>query len=170
MGGSSWAGEREEAELQRLVEDMNSMAEQSQWAGAERAYQRMLELEDASIPFEAHYIAAQSARTTGDMALVLERLELAARIKRPPGLNEWIEEVEGSYGRVEISCASRRHPELKPLIPSFNPDKRKQIEFARAAIQESCSFKGLLPGGKYTLGKLNLEVVPGMTIRLDLGG
>jgi len=149
---------------------MGSMAEQGHWAGVERTYERMLELEGVEIPYEAHYTAAQAARATGDMSLVLVRLERAARIKRPPGLSGWLEEIEGSYGRVEISCTSRKRPELKPTVAMLHPDMRKQVALANAAIQESCAYKGLLPAGHYTLGKRTLEVVPGMSIRIDLGG
>lgn len=164
------AGERENAELHRLVEDMGSMAEQAQWSGVERTYERMLELEGVDLPYSAHYTAAQAARASGDMALVLERLEKAASINRPPGLSGWLEELEGSYGRVEISCTSRRRPTLTPSAPLLNPDMRKQVALANAAIDETCTFKGLLPAGTYALGSRSLEVVPGMTIRLDLGG
>ncbi len=169
-GPASAGGEREEAELHRLVEDMGKMAEQGHWGGVERAYTRMLELEGVDIPYDAHYTAAQAARSTGDMALVLERLEAAARIKRPPGLSGWLEEIEGSYGRVEISCTSRKRPELKPAVVVLHPDMRNQIALANGAIQETCTYKGLLPAGSYTLGNRTLEVVPGMTIRIDLGG
>jgi len=164
------AGEREDAELHRLVEDMGSMAEQGHWSGVERTYERMLELEGVQIPYDAHYTAAQAARSTGDMSLVLERLEQAAQIKRPPGLSGWLEEIEGSYGRVEISCTSRKRPDLKPTVAILHPDMRNQIALANTAIQESCAYKGLLPAGSYTLGKRSLEVVPGMSIRIDLGG
>ncbi len=164
------AGEREDAELQRLIEDMGSMAEQGHWSGVERTYERMLELEGVQLPYSAHYTAAQAARSSGDMALVLTRLEEAARIKRPPGLSGWLEEIEGSYGRVDISCTNRKRPELKPTVAVLHPDMRNQITLANSAIQEDCQYKGLLPAGSYTLGKRTLEVVPGMSIRLDLGG
>ena len=152
-----------------MIEDMGSMAEQGHWSGVERTYERMLELEGVQLPYSAHYTAAQAARSTGDMSLVLARLEEAARIKRPPGLSGWLEEIEGNYGRVDISCASRKRPELKPTVAVLHPDMRKQIALANTAIQEECRYKGLLPAGNYTLGKRTLEVVPGMSIRIDVG-
>jgi hypothetical protein len=174
LGGAhatpAFAGEREDAELQRLVEDMGSMAEQGHWSGVERTYERMLELKGVEVPYDAHYTAAQAARSTGDMSLVLVRLEHAARIKRPPGLSGWLEEIEGSYGRVEISCTSRKRPELKPAVAMLHPDMRKQIALANGLIQESCAYKGLLPAGSYTLGERSLDVVPGTSARIDLGG
>jgi hypothetical protein len=169
-GAPAWGGEREDAELLRLMEDMGSMAEQSHWSGVERTYERMLALEDVNVPYDAHYAAAQAARNSGNMSLVLVRLERAASIKRPPGLSGWLEEIEGDYGRVEVNCTGRRHPELKPATKQMHPDKRRQVALAKAAIDENCAYKGLLPAGFYTLGTRTLEVVPGMTMRLDMGG
>jgi len=149
---------------------MGSMAEQGLWPGVERAYERMLALDDIQIPYDAHYTAAQAARARGDMAAALERLERAATLKRPPGLSGWLEELEGQYGRVEIGCSARKPPELRPDVAPLHPDMRAQIDLAREQITTSCSFKGLLPAGGYSLGKRTFEVVPGMTLRLDVGG
>ena len=166
----AFAGSREDAELERYVEDMNTLAERQTWPGVERSYEKILELEDVEIPREVHLTAASSARALGDMAAVLDRLKRAQAIKPNDEVGAWISSIEEDFAPVELRSVPPRELLLVPGTMPFEPDKRGAVELAALRLTEDGEFIGLLPVGVYTLHGQEFEVIAGVTTRVELSG
>ncbi len=166
----AFAGSREQAEMERYVEDMNALAERQTWPGVERNYEKILELEGVAIPREVHLTAAASARALGDMGAVLDRLKRAQALKHDDDVGAWINDIQENYAPVELRSVPPRKLELAPELMPFEPDKRQAVELAAGRLAEDGEFIGLLPTGKYTLQGQEFEVIAGVTTRVELSG
>ena len=166
----AFAGSREQAELERYVEDMNALAERQTWSGVERNYAKILELEGVDIPREVHLTAASAARSQGDMAAVLDRLKRAQELKKDEEVGAWINDIQENYAPVELRSVPPRSLALEPEAMPFEPDKRQAVELAALRLNEDGEFVGLLPVGAYTLNGREFEAVAGITTRVELSG
>lgn len=162
------AGEREEAEKERLVEEIKRFSEQQLWQGVERRYEEILALEGVEVPRDVHLKAAYAARAVGDMAATLSRLERAAAIQHTDEVDEWIRAINEEYGRVQLSTEPPRSVELKCDAMPFATDQRKAVEFATEQLSNEGSFVGMLPAGRYTLAGKEFEVIPGTGTLVEL--
>ena len=164
----TYAGSREDAELTRLVDDLDSLAERQIWSGVERRYEQILALDDVQIPMEVHLQAAQAAQASGDMGKVLDRLNRAQSLSETEDITNWIREIEENYGQVELSVAGARSAALSIREMPFAPDQRQQVELAIAAMEADGFFLGMLPSGWYDLEGKAFEVNPGVSTKVDL--
>lgn len=168
LPGLALAGEREEAEKERLVEEIKRFSEQQLWQGVERRYEEILALQGIEVPRDVHLQAAYAARAVGDMAATLSRLERAASIEHSDEVDEWIRSINEEYGRVELSTSPPRSVELSCDVMPFATDQRKAVEFARDQLANEGSFVGMLPAGRYTLAGKAFEVIPGTGTLVEL--
>ncbi|MED5371478.1 MAG: hypothetical protein VX899_10720 [Myxococcota bacterium] len=164
----AFAGDREQAELERYSEDLATLSERQAWEGVERTYEKIMELAGVDIPREVHMQGAHAARATGDMSAVLERLERAQEVEKDDETAQWINEINQSYSRVELIVP--KGVVLVPEMMPFAPDQRLQVEKAAQALKDEGQFSGLLPVGNYTLGGVGFEVVAGITAKVELSG
>ncbi|MDG1481534.1 MAG: hypothetical protein P8R54_18200 [Myxococcota bacterium] len=156
------AGEREQAEHTRLSEEMRRLASRNAWRGVEASYAKMLPLERRGVvlTFDDHFIAAQAASNLGDINstyLRAQRAVAAASNENDTRRSEnWIREIESSYGSVELRTSSRFEgaSALKISEIPFANDQRAAYDVARATIAERGSYSGLLPLGDYVFGDI----------------
>lgn len=163
-----FAGEREEAELERLTEDLQRFSDRQIWDGVERRYEQILALEGVKIPREVHLQAAHAARSRGDMLATLERLERAEAIESDEEVLGWITEITEIYGRVELMTVPARSVEMTAEVMPFAPDQRKVVEIAITELSDEGVFIGMLPAGKYRLAGKEFEVIPGVSTKVEL--
>jgi hypothetical protein len=157
------AGQVEEAEYQRLREEMNRMASRNAWSGVEAKFQEMLLLvpRGHEIAAPEWMLGAQAARALGLMGPARDRLGEAVKTQPNPETIALIEEIDRVYGDVSLQVGKGAAVELKPAAMPFVPDQRKSIEVARAQLGETGVFDGLLPKGAYSLGEEQFVVEPG---------
>lgn len=150
-----------EAEKFRLIEEMNKLAGKNAWAGVERSYIALQALK-VDLPFETHYLGAQSARYLGKTWEVHQRLEAARALEAKEEIVQSLAGIEATYGRVKIEGDIRRPAALaRPDMP-FAPDERKSVEWAQEVMANTGSFEGMLPAGSYKIGEcVDLEVQAG---------
>jgi hypothetical protein len=139
-----------EAEKLRLIEEMNRLAAKNAWAGVERSYMALLDL-NIDLPFDVHYMGAQSARYLGKTWEVYQRLESAKALKAQEDVVTGLQAIDEAYGRVRIKGDPRRKAALVREAMPFAPDERKSIEWAQTVVVETGSFEGMLPFGPYQI-------------------
>lgn len=164
----AFAGTREDAELQRYVDEMAQFSERQAWAGVERTYSKVMELEGVEVPRDLHLTAAHAARATGDMARVVERLGRAQAIERTDEEQAWLASIREAYSNVELRTVPARSVELEVSEMPFEPDMRLAIERATTALDEGGEFVGMLPVGSYSLAGKPFDVVAGYTAHVEL--
>lgn len=140
----------EEAEMARLMEEMDKLADKNAWTGVERAYTKAVALGDPG--FDAHLFGAQSARALGMTFDAVRRLQRARTLQDDDGVRADLEALEAAFARVKITSEREENPALTPATMPFAPDQRASIEYAQATFAETGAFTGMLPMGTYTLG------------------
>ncbi|MED5369412.1 MAG: hypothetical protein VX899_00235 [Myxococcota bacterium] len=187
LGGSlvapqvAQAGDVERAEHRRLSEEMTRLAARGAWQGVNDRFEEMLELEKKGevITYEEWFLGAQAAQNLGRMAATRFRLEGAIAQDPRDEATSWLAAIDASYGPVNLRSLDKESvATLTPKAMPFVPDQRLAIEFAQKQLEQSRSFKGLLPAGAYTLeaGGVTQQftVEPGdgehMQVKLSPGG
>lgn len=159
--GTAAADDAAEAEKVRLEQEMKRYAARNAWGGVARAYEELIALRDIEIPYEDHLLGFQAARNIGDTLGAYERLLGARAVESTDEVEREIGAIDSAFGRVEIIGHPRRRPRLaRPAMP-FAPDQRKSVEFAKSVVEESGSFRGMIPAGDYLVGDLSFTVVAG---------
>ncbi len=159
----AFAGERESAEHTQRFEEMQRLASRGAWAGVERAFLAIEELEDEGevLTYDDFWLGAQSARALGHMAHCRSRLARAAQLDGTTDVITWLEEVDGAYGPVDLGYDRSLTAELTVAAMPFATDQRAAIAWAQEGLVDSRAFDGLLPAGEYTLGETAFTVVAG---------
>lgn len=154
------------AEYVRLSREMQRLAERNAWSGVERTFRNILD--NGTDPSQQDWIyAAQSAKQTGDVAAMRERLDRANALGENPEVMAWMWEVDSTYGRVELACDPGQH-DLSPVSMPFQPDLAAAVRFAQADLAEDGVFNGYLPEGHYSFGPYEIEVLPRVrTVQID---
>jgi hypothetical protein len=151
-----------EAEHTRLSEEMRMLASRNAWRGVEDSYGKLEELHDRGVALTVDdvWYGAQAARSLGDLSTAYARLETARSLGSSPEIDQWVEEIESSYGRVELSVDPHYAGSfaLTPAEMPFDPEGRGAIESAQKSIAETRGYRGLLPLGHYELGDRSFEV------------
>ncbi|MEC7946686.1 MAG: hypothetical protein VX265_03900 [Myxococcota bacterium] len=160
------ASQAEEAERDRIVEEMKVLAARQQWKGVEQLYSRLLPLEKHGVVVAAehHMLAVESARSSGDIDAVLDRLERAVQAGAPDAAAQR-EDVLSRFGRVQLELSARpADPWSLEQVPApFAPVARAAIRHADAALHERRRFTGFLPAGTYQIGEARFQVDAGRT-------
>ena len=163
------------AEQHRLTQELTKLAQRNAWTGVERTYGKLLEIGLPADP-HAHYLGAKAAGQTGNVLEARRRLLQAVQAGQGqavlPGsavalAQSDLDQISGRFSEVAIR-AKKKHT-LTPVQVPFAPDERMAIEHAKAQLQQTGSFRGLLPMGAYTIGKDAFEVVAGQQARVGYG-
>jgi hypothetical protein len=164
------ADEPDQAEYNRLTQELELLAGKNAWVGAERAFTALLATGvDAS--FEDLMRGAHAARAIGDVTAVRERLELAKDVREEREVIDWLWQLDEHFGPVWLACDPGSLLRLETEAQPFDPDQQRAIEFAQSAIAEDCAFDGLLPAGEYRFYETVLKVEPRVQgVRIDLRG
>ena len=161
----------------RLSEEMTRLAKRGHWRGVDRSYRQLAPLvrKGIQITFDDHYLGAQAARELGNVTLVYRRLLMAQAVKSDPDVTNWIADLMGQYGQVELIIPDRYKGEAELVVAMLplQPDQRSTIGRAQQRVGEGRSYDGLLPGGEYTFGPHTFTVMPGgdtIVLHLDKKG
>lgn len=151
-----------EAEHTRLAEEMRRLAGRNAWRGVDVAYRSMLELEKKGVKlsYDDHWLGAQAARDLGRITDVYDRLIGARGVEKKEECQNWINDIESSYGKAKVAVDERWEGEavLAPKVVPFAPDQRASIGAAQGILKNSGLYDGLLPYGEYTLGSKTFTV------------
>jgi hypothetical protein len=154
----------DEAERDRIVEEMQALAARQKWKGVEQLYARLLELEKRGVVLAAdqHMIGVDAARTFGNIDAVVHRLGKAIQAGDGTAAAQRAD-VLSRYGRVRLELAAKPPGEwaLTQVPAPFAPDARAAIERADAALHDKRRFVGFLPAGSYQLGEARFQVDAG---------
>jgi hypothetical protein len=148
------------AERLRLSEEMKKLAQRNAWTGVERKYEELLAL-GIDLPAEDHLLGAQGARFLGKTFEVYTRLSKAYKINEDPEVLQEMEQIDGSFGRIDLKGSERFLPRIEPAVMPFAPDARKAIEWANEVMTATGSFRGMLPAGEYKVACQTFTVVTG---------
>ncbi len=148
----------------QLQEEISQFLRRSAWKGVEATYQEMLALTGQgglSILCEDHLNGAQAARQLGNAAAVYDRLVMAVEAGPSEQAVQWLNDLEGSYGRVRLENTRRDPVLLEPSSMPFAPDRRAAVVAAQEQVEDSGIFEGMLPGGVYRFGGEIVLIAPG---------
>jgi hypothetical protein len=148
-----------EAEHTRLSEEMRMLAARNAWRGVEDSYGKLEALQDRGVEptVDDVWFGAQAARSLGDLSTAYARLKTAQSLGSNDAIDQWVQEIESSYGPVELSvdattrdrsCSRRRRCRSIPRAagPS-SPRRRASPRRARTA-------------GSCRTGSTRSEIVP----------
>ena len=158
---------KQQAEAQRIYDEVKKGAQKNQWSKVEREYKRLIALRKVTFPADAHFIGAQSSRSLGDVQAVMDRLTSAQKAGHDAGeVSAWQADLKKSYGKVIIKKQPKDSRALAPTASPFAPDQRAAIDFAAAKIKSKGKFTGWLPAIEYTLGSKSFTVRAGQTTKV----
>jgi len=156
-----------DAEIDRLSGEIRTLARRQVWAGVERKYAQVVKL-PGEVPSEIHLTGAYSARETGDLLEVYERLIRAATNSADPTVVDWLWDLDHNYGRVTLIADRRRTAELRSEDMPLDPNRRNAVQAAIQVCADEGKFNGLLPKGKYEFVGQAFKVDPGVGVRVEV--
>jgi len=160
----------DQPEYNRLTQELEKLANRNAWAGVERTFVKLVATQ-IEPSFKDLMFAANAARALGNTAAARERLMAAKDLQEDPAVFDWLFEIDQNYGKVALQCEPGVGWALTTEQRPFQPDRIRSVEFAAAAIAESCAFEGMIPVGTYAFGAEPLEVeADGLVARRDLRG
>lgn len=155
------------AEHDRIAGEMERLAERKIWAGVERKYGELEEL-DAPMTLDDLLIGAHAARELGDVAAAYKRLKAAAKIKGTKEIVDWLWDIDNNYGHVDLVAVPARSAELTAVQMPFDPNQRRAVDAAIKRSKQDGAFRGLLPAGAYSFAGQKFEVVPGISVKIEV--
>ncbi len=157
----------DKAEAERIADEIQKLARRRVWTGVERKYAQLVALNQV-VGATVHLTAAYSARETGDLLLVYERLMRAAQVEPSREVVDWLWDLDHNYGRVELLADRRRTALLEAETMPLDPNRRKVIESAIDVCRDKGSFTGLLPRNTYRFVGQEFNVEPGISVRVEV--
>ena len=158
--GFASAQDCDEGEKVRLGGEIRNLAQRNAWPGVENSYRKLVAT-GCRLSYEDHLLGSQAAAKLGKTYEVYSRLSEAREFDQRSEIIEEMESIDQHYGRVEIRGDARFRAELVRESMPFNPAQRKSIEYAMEVVQNTGSFKGMLPRGEYLIGTKTFVVEPG---------
>jgi hypothetical protein len=146
------------AEYQRLSEEIEKLVAKNAWVGVEKAYVALLAT-GVQPSFTDHVSGAHAARALGDVLGTRTRLVAANAQKEDRAVLDWLFEIDSQYNRVFLACDPESRV-LEPAAMPFDPNQKRAVEFAQAAIADGGLFDGYLPAGEYQFGDMPIRVEP----------
>jgi hypothetical protein len=150
----------DEGEKVRLGGEIRNLAQRNAWPGVENSYRKLVAT-GCRLSYEDHLLGSQAAAKLGKTFEVYSRLSDARSFDQRSEIIEEMESIDQHYGRVEIRGDARFRAELLRESMPFNPAQRKSIEYAMEVVENTGSFKGMLPRGEYLIGARVFVVEPG---------
>lgn len=157
----------EEAEHARISDEMERLSQRKAWSGVDRLF-RKLEAMSIDPSLENYMHGAYAARELGDVMSVQARLKAAAKSHQSKEIVEWLWEIDNTYGRVELVSVPERATTLEVARMPFDPDQRKAVDAAIAAVGDNGVFVGMLPEGEFTFSGQQFKVEPGISVRIEV--
>ena len=151
----------DDAEVRRLSQNMEKLAQKNAWEGVERNYASIQAL-GGDVKPNVILLAAEAAKSRGDTSALIERLQAAVDAGAGPDAQAQLKTARNEFAQVELLCKGEC-PVLYPAVEPFRPDQRAAIALANTSVTESRSFSGYLPVGQYSFGHARMNVVPGNT-------
>src|SRR6185436_19082170 len=115
-----------EAEHTRLSEEMRMLASRNAWRGVEDSYGKLEALHERGVELSVDdaWYGAQAARSLGDLSAAYARLKTAQSLGSNDAIDQWVAEIESSYGRVELSVDGHYQGPfaLTPAEMPFDPE------------------------------------------------
>ena len=156
-----------DAEIDRLAGEIRTLARRQVWTGVERKYKQIVGMQGV-VPPEIHLTGAYSARETGDLLEVYERLIRAASGSADPTVVDWLWDLDHNFGRVTLIADRRRTAELRAATMPLDPNRRVAVQAAIDTCANEGKFNGLLPKGEYEFVGQTFKVDPGVTVRVEV--
>ncbi len=156
-----------QAEHDRLSDEMGRLAERKVWSGVERKFGELTAL-GTELSLDEWMLGAHAARELGDVLASYERLKRAARIKGTKEIVDWLWDYDNNYGHVELVAVPARSAELEAVAMPFDPNQRKAVESAVKRSKQEGRFVGMLPRGGYSFSGQKFEVVPGISVKIEV--
>lgn len=143
------ATDEEAAEQQRLLQEMQRLAERNVWEGVERTFQH-LEAVGSVPPADGLHLAAQAACLRGDVSLCRSRLSAAVAQVPEPDHVRWLREIDEGFVSVRILGATAEDAlQMQPL--PLDPTARSALSYAQEQLAQAGLFDGLLAEGSYRI-------------------
>jgi len=138
------------AEARRLRQELVTFAKAGRHEAVDRTYRTLIAM-DEPVPVGIHELAADAARSRGDVLHALARLQRAAS-------EEPLADLRERYGAVRLSV-----PIGAELSGGerFAPDEIAAIQWTRDALAIDGRYVGLLPAGTYTVAGREVVVPAG---------
>ena len=155
------------AEHDRISDEMERLAERKIWPGVERKFAELVKLE-TTMTLDDLLIGAHAARELGDVAAAYERLKTAARVKGTKEIVDWLWDIDNNYGHVDLTAVPARSAELTAVTMPFDPNQRRAVDSAVKRSKQDGAFRGLLPAGAYSFAGQKFEVVPGISVKIEV--
>ena len=155
------------AEIDRLSDEIRTLARRQVWSGVERKYSQVVQLQ-GEVPAEIHLTGAYSAREEGDLLEVYDRLIRAASGSADPAVVDWLWDLDHNYGRVTLIADRRRTAELTAGEMPLDPNRRVAVQAAIETCANEGKFNGLLPKGHYEFVGQKFKVDPGVGVRVEV--
>lgn len=163
---AAFAGRANEAEADRLTEEIAMLEGRGAWSGVDRAYRRALETGVGLDP-SVHVAGARASLQAGDADTARERLLSAYEVERDPDLLQWLTTFSREYSRLHVRVDPGTSLEIERK--HFDPDRARIVDRAAEVIAATQRFDGLLPVGRYRLGSYWFRIEPdGADIVKDL--
>lgn len=159
------SAEAEQAEMQRILEDMKQFREQGNWVAVEKKYQRILEFSKGTPTFEMHVLGAEAASNQGNVSQVKVRLTKALALEEVEKTRQWLESLDQTFAPVTIKVPKKFEtiPELQIAMMPFFPEQQLALGYAKEQIQANGKYQGYLPFGEYTIAGSTFTVAQGDT-------
>lgn len=147
-----------DAERDRILAELQQLEARGIWKGVDRSYVRLegLLARGSIVSAEAHLAGAEAARTLGDIAALVTRLERAGAAGAD--VRAALDSIQQRFTRVHLVAPRRLGAALQSLRNPFELDARRAIEVARDALTTTGTHEGYLPVGEYSLGGIPFEV------------
>ncbi|MFH1464697.1 MAG: hypothetical protein ABIO70_09955 [Pseudomonadota bacterium] len=147
----------------QLRGEMQLHARRNAWKAVDQAFRDLETLAGEGVrpgPEDLDF-GAQAARALGEVEAVHTRLERLAMIAPSPEVFAWLDDLERTYGQVDLRDRSGVALTLTAARPPLAPDQRAVIAWAAEQITASGRYRGGLPAGVYHLGARTFVVIPG---------
>ena len=159
------SAEAEQAEMQRILEDMKQFREQGNWVAVEKKYQRILGFSKGTPTFEMHVLGAEAASNQGNVSQVKVRLTKALEVEEVEKTRQWLESLDQTFAPVTIKVPKKFEtvPDLQIAMMPFFPEQQLALGYAKEQIQSNRKYQGYLPFGEYTIAGSTFTLAQGDT-------
>jgi hypothetical protein len=156
----------EEAEMQRLRDQMRQYQESGAVEYSDKVYLQMVKLDPAGayLTDSDHMMGAMASSTRGDIQTTMNRLELCQSTDRAVQWRTFLWESTGS-----VSLKSIPNAEIVFMLGMLTPEQLAAVEFANNSLSNTGQFRGRLPNGAYQYGESHFVVsATGMMTSSDM--
>ena len=166
------AGSKDQAEYQRLTEEIEKLAGRNAWSGVDRAYEAMVELSERGVKlrYEDHLLGAHASKSLGHINNNWVRLNRANAVNPTEESFMMLATLAANYGPVRL-CVKKNYDKEATLVAKdlgFMAEQRQVVEQARKSLAEEGEYVGLLPLGRYIFGEEPFDIIGGPEVEITL--